>query len=135
MLSQALSLYDASTNAWERALKCLPEDASECTSVELRLKEQCRTALKAVTREKEQAVRDGEAGKNVASVPMSVVDNGDMPWQRALSMVNEMQNSSVRAPVFCCSNPKSLFDLGLGHTERVSRTYSGCMSIPWVAGS
>lgn len=100
MLSQALSLYDASTNAWERALKCLPEDASECTSVELRLKEQCRTALKAVTREKEQAVRDGEAGKNVASVPMSVVDNGDMPWQRALLMVNEMQSSSVRAPVF-----------------------------------
>ena len=98
-----------SINAWEHALKCLPESASECTPVELRLKDQCHKGLEAVFRDKAKAIEDGKSGKNVASIPHSVTANGDMPWQRALSMLNEMKHSSVRTLVFhfCQSNAKS----------------------------
>ncbi|KAJ3527907.1 hypothetical protein NM688_g8062 [Phlebia brevispora] len=90
--TQVLSLFDLSINAWESALKCLPEDATKCTPMEARLKEQCCDGLKTAKRDKKKISEDLEDGRNFVAVSMT--NASSLPWQRALSMANEMRNSS-----------------------------------------
>ncbi|KAI0323069.1 hypothetical protein OF83DRAFT_1048116 [Amylostereum chailletii] len=123
----SLNRYGSSIASCKRALAALPE-ASAMTETERRLKAQCETGLKAVERDFESARWQERRGWEDGSRPVNFKPGGNLPWDRARSVLNQLQidrEKSAVSSAWVIATAFREFDQGTQGLKQMKRLKKG----------